>query len=129
MTRFDNGAGQMGTLTATGEIEPARAWAFGRSSVNGESSTTLSFFNPGADPALVNIGLVRSGSVARSRLLQQITVPPGRAVTVTIFGDGASKPPKLDAALVIDASRPVFVERTILAADEATTSAGVVVGS
>ena len=128
MTRFANGAGATGTLLATGATQPARAWAFGRSSVNGVSSTLLSFFNPGADPALVNIGLVRGGTVGRSRALQRITVPPGRAVTVTIFGDGASKPPKLDAALVIDADHPVFVERSIFATDEATTSAGVVVG-
>jgi hypothetical protein len=128
MTRFANGAGTTGTLLATGATQPARAWAFGRSSVNGVSSTLLSFFNPGADPALVNIGLVRGGTVGRSRALQRITVPPGRAVTVTIFGDGASKPPKLDAALVIDADHLVFVERSIFATDEATTSAGVVVG-
>jgi hypothetical protein len=48
---------------------------------------------------------------------------------VTLFGDGASKPPKLDGALVIDADEPIFVVRTIFSADEATMSPGVVVGS
>ena len=129
LTRFAGGTGDVGTVTALGGIEPARSWAFARSSVVGEQSTTLSFFNPGADPVSVNVATVRRGTVGRSHVLQNVSVPPGRAVTVDVFGGTGSKPPKLDAALTVDASEPIFVLRSIDATDEAATSVGAVVAN
>ena len=38
------------------------------------------------------------------------------------------KPSRLDAALIVDSSEPIFVERSIVATDEASSSIGVVVG-
>ncbi|MDP9333811.1 MAG: DUF5719 family protein [Actinomycetota bacterium] len=126
LTRFDDAPDIVGTVTAPGLFAPARGWAFARSRVNGERSTTLSLFNPGADAAVVGVGLVHDGRVERPSALQRVTVPPGRAVTVTVVG--GRQPSRFDAALTINASEPIFVERSIVATEEAASSVGVVVG-
>jgi Family of unknown function (DUF5719) len=125
LTRFDDAPDVVGTVTSPGAFAAARGWAFARSRVNGEGATTLSFFNPGADAAVVGVGLVHDGRVERPRPLQAVTVPPGRAVTVTVVG--GRKPSTRDAALTIDATEPIFVDRTIFATGEAASSVGVVV--
>ncbi len=94
--------------------------------MQGEQSTELSFFNPDAGPAVVSVGLVHGGRVDRPSALQRVRVPPGRAVTVVVVG--GRKPATFDAALTIDASVPVYVERSIVAAGEAANSVGAVVG-
>jgi hypothetical protein len=126
LTRFDDAPAIVGTVTGPGLIAPARGWAFARSRVNGERQTTLSLFNPGADAVVAGVGLVHDGRVERPSALQRVTVPPGRAVTVTVFG--GRRTPRFDAALIIDASDPIFVERSIVASGEAAGSVGVVVG-
>jgi hypothetical protein len=126
LTRFEDAPDVVGTVTAPGLVAPARSWAFGRSRVNGERSTTVSLFNPGAGAAVVGVSLVHDGRVERPSALQRVTVPPGRAVTVTVVG--GRQPSRLDAALTIDASEPIFAERSIVATDEAASSVGVVVG-
>jgi hypothetical protein len=126
LTRFDDAPDIVGTVTAPGVNVAARGWAFARSRANGERSTTVSLFNPGADAAVVGIGLVHDGKVERPSALERVTVPPGRAVTVTVVG--GRQPSRFDAAVTIDASEPIFVERLIIATDEAASSIGVVVG-
>ncbi len=126
LTRLGGAPGLVGTTTAPGEIVAARAWAFARSRVNGESSTTLTLFNPGAAAAVVGVGLVHDGRVDHPRSLQRVAVPPGRAVTLVVVG--GRKPSTHDAALTIGSSEPIFVSRSMFGADEATTSVGVVVG-
>ena len=125
LTRFDDAPAIVGTVTSPGAFAPARGWAFARSRVNGERATTLSFFNPGADAAVVGVGLVHDGRVERPSTLQRVTVPPGRAVTVTVVG--GRKPSTPDAALTIDASEPIFVDRSMVATGEAASSVGIVV--
>jgi hypothetical protein len=125
LTRFGAPA-VTGTVTSGGGVLAVRSWAFARSRVRGERSTTLSLFNPGAAPAAVNIGLVHDGTVDRPTGLQGVTVPPGRSVTLTVVG--GRRPPANDAALTIDASSPILVERLIVASDEAAASAGIVNG-
>jgi len=124
LTRFRDAPAVVGTVTSPGGVEPARDWSFGRSRVDGERSTSLSLFNPGAAPAVVNVGLVHDGKVDKPGALQNVTVPPGRAVTLVVVTRKTTTP---DAALIISASQPVFVERTILVADEASTAVGIVV--
>jgi hypothetical protein len=126
LSRFGDTPGLVGTVTSPGETAPARAWAFGRMRVEGERSTMLTLFNPGAGPAVAHIALVFHGRVQRSRSLQRVVVPPGRGTTVVVVG--GAKPPKFDGALTIDATEPVFVERTIVANGEVANSVGVVVG-
>jgi hypothetical protein len=126
LSRFGDAPGLVGTATSPGEVAPARAWAFGRMRAGDERSTMLTLFNPGAGPAVARIGLVFNGRVQRSKALQQVVVPPGRGITVVVVG--GAKPPKFDGALRIDATEPVFVERTIVANGEVANSVGVVVG-
>jgi hypothetical protein len=114
----------VGTVTSPGALVPARDWSFARNQVGGQhSTTTLSLFNPGAVPAVVNVGLAHDGKVDSPRALQNVTVPPGRAVTLAV----TAKTRTPDSAMVIAASQPVFAERTILVADEASTAVGIVV--
>jgi hypothetical protein len=126
LTRFENAPAIVGTVTSPGAFAPARGWAFARNRVSGERATTLSLFNPAAAAAVVDVGLVHDGRLERARVLQHITVPPGRAVTVTVVG--GRNPSKPDAALTINASEPIFVERSIIAGGEAASSVGIVVG-
>jgi hypothetical protein len=126
LTRFDDAPDLVGTVTSPGAVAPARSWAFALSRVNGERATTLSVFNPEADPAVVSIGLVHDGTVKRPRSLQRVTVPPGREITLTVVG--GPRPSTIDAALTIDSTTPIFVERSIVVRDEAVRSVGVVVG-
>jgi len=127
LSRFEAASGFVGTVTAPGAFAPARRWAFARSRVNGERSTTVSVFNPAAVPAVVDVGLVHDGQVERPSALQRVTVPPGRGITLTVVG--GRQPSPRDAALTIDAGEPIYVERSIVATDEAASSVGVVVGS
>ncbi len=124
LTRFDVAGSVVGTVMSEGGIAPARSWAFARSRVSGERTTTLSLSNPGATAAVVDIGLVHGGAVDRPAPLQNVTVPPGRAVTVVVVG--GAKPATFDAALTIDSSQAIFVERLIVAADEASSAVGIV---
>jgi hypothetical protein len=126
LTHFDDAPNVVGAVTSSGGIQPARAWAFARSVVRGERTTTLSFFNPGAEPSIVKIAFVHEGQVGHPPTVQHLTVPPGRALTISVVG--GRKPPTRDAALLIDATQPVFAQRLIVAADEVSSSAGVVVG-
>ncbi len=126
LTRYDDAPTAVGVVTSAGATVPARAWAFARSRVQGEQSTELSFFNPSAGPAVVSVGLVHGGRVDRPAALARVRVPPGRAVTVVVVG--GRKPATFDAALTIDASVPVYVERSIIAAGDAANSVGAVVG-
>ncbi len=125
LTRFQDPDTTVGVVTSPGGIAPASGWAFARDNAVGERSTTLSFFNPGADPAVVAVDLLIGGQVDKPAALQHVTVPPGRAVTVNVVG--GDRPTKLDAAIGITATEPIFATRTIVANDEASTSVGVVV--
>jgi hypothetical protein len=126
LTHFDDSPSVVGVVTALGGLQPARSWVFARSGVGAERSTTLSFFNPGAAPAAVAIAYVHEGVVGHPRTVQKLTVPPGRGITVSVVG--GRKPPTREAALLIDAGQPVYVERLIVATDEASSSLGVVLG-
>jgi hypothetical protein len=126
LTHFDDPPNVVGAVTSPGGIQPARAWVFARSVVRGERTTTLSFFNPGAEPSIVKITFVHEGQVGHPVTVQHLTVPPGRALTVSVVG--GRKPPTRDAALLVDATQPVFAQRLIVAADEVSSSVGVVVG-
>lgn len=126
LTRFGDAPDLVGTVTSPGAVAPARSWAFARSRVGGERTTTLSLFNPAAAPAVVGVGLVHDGSVDRPRALQNVTVPPGREVTLTVVG--GRTPSTHDAALTVDSNAPIFVQRSIVATGEAVSSIGIVVG-
>jgi hypothetical protein len=126
LTHFDDAPNVVGAVTSSGGIQPARAWAFARIVVGGVRTTTVSFFNPAAEPSIVKIAFVHAGQVGHPDTVQHLTVPPGRALTVSVVG--GRKPRADDAALLVDATQPVFAQRLIVAADEVSSSVGVVVG-
>ncbi len=125
-TRFGASGTVVGTATSPGGVSPSKAWAFARSRVPGERATTLSVYNPGAVTAVVGVGLAHGGGVDRPRALQNVKVGPGRAVTIVVVG--GRKPATFDAALVVGADLPVFVERLIVTSDEASSAVGIVAG-
>jgi hypothetical protein len=125
LTRFGAQRTLVGTVTMPGAIAPARSWAFGRSRVKREVSTTVTLFNPEASPATVDIALVGGGTVVRPRTLQKIKVPPGHALTVLVVG--GTKPAPNDAAITVDADQPVIASRLIMTSAQAASALGVVV--
>jgi hypothetical protein len=120
-SRFDLSSDGFGTTTAVGAITPARSYVFGRIRAPGSVSTTVSVFNPSAIAASVNIATTGGAAVER----QHVVVAPGGQATLTLPRPSRA-PAKPDAAVVLTSSQPVFVERSIVVTDEASTSPGVV---
>ena len=123
LTRFDDASDSVGTVTSAGAVGPSRSWAFARSLVAGERATTVSLFNPAAEPSVVDVALVHDGQVERPRSLQHVSIPPGRQVTLLVVG--GRKPSAHDAALTITATQAIYAERLIVATGEATRSVGI----
>jgi hypothetical protein len=126
-SRFDVASGGFATTTAMGAITPARAYAFGRSEPSGTVSTTISVFNPGSIAASIDLSTTSTGTVDRPSDLQHLVLAPGRQMTLTVPRD-RKKHAAVDAAVTLTSSQPVFVERSIVVEDEASSSAGVAAG-
>jgi hypothetical protein len=124
--RFDLPGG-VGTVTAMGAISPARSFAFARFNPGAGALTTISVQNPGAGPASVDITLTQGGVVQHPSGLQNLTVAPGRQLTVDI-PTVTRRRPAPDAALTLTSTQPVFAGRSIVVGDEASTSSGVDAG-
>jgi hypothetical protein len=124
-SRFDLTAGGFGTTTALGAITPARSYVFARTYPPHSVSTTFSVFNPSAVAASVDLMTTSGGSDDRAHI-QHVVIAPGGQKTLTLRP--ARKRATPDAAVTLTSSQPVFVERTIVVADEASTSAGAVGG-
>jgi hypothetical protein len=122
-TRSDLPSGGFGTATALGAITPARSYVFGRAHPSGSVSTTVSVFNPGAIAASVDLSTTGGTLVDR----QHVTIAPGGQATLTLRRRTRNRATP-DAAVVLNASQPVFAARSIVLADEASTSPGVVGG-
>jgi hypothetical protein len=122
-SRSDLASGGFGTTTAVGAITPARSYVFGRAHPAGSVATTVSVFNPSAISASVNISTTGGNTVDR----QHVVVAPGGQATLTLRRATRNRATR-DAAVVLTASQPVFVARSIVVTDEASTSPGVVGG-
>src|SRR5262249_53565171 len=109
-----------------GATEPLPAWAFAGSWIADEQTTELAVYNPEAAAAKVDVQIVRAGKVETPKRLQQVSVPPGGRLNITVFGNGTM--PRGDAALVVRSSGRIFVERSIVADDEIVRSSGVPAG-
>jgi hypothetical protein len=112
-----------GAMVTTGVSRPATSWVFGRSRVAGEQSALVAFTNPSSTEAHVDITLVHDGVAQRPAALQNVRVPGGRRVAVSL----ANVAQQHDAAVVITADRPVVAERTIAGLVDLTRTAGVTV--
>jgi hypothetical protein len=122
LTRGSQGSAQPGAATSLGAAQPARSWVFARDRVDSERSTTLAISNPFDQPARVDITVMHDGRVEHPRALQGITVAPGRRASVSIVG--GPRPSTTPSALVVDASAPVMVERSIIGATDVSRSPG-----
>jgi hypothetical protein len=125
-SRFQVASGALGTTTAMGAITPARAYVFGRIEPNGIESTTISVFNPSAIAAVVDLSTTSAGRLARRSDLQHVVIAPGGQTTLTLRD--AKRRAGVDAAVTLTSSQPIFVERSIVLKDEASSSAGVAAG-
>ncbi len=125
LSKYSVAGTAVGVASAIGTVDPHVTWAFARSHVSSERSTTLTVFNPGASAASIEIDLVHDGQRDRFETWRAIEVPPGQRVTTVVAGRG---PLRVDAGILVLASQPVFVERSIVGLDEVSRSAGVVFG-
>ena len=121
----ENGS-RSGVTTSIGVRDAMRSWVFARSVVNGERETSLAITNPTAAAAKVNVVFAQNNFLSFPGSLRAISVPSGRRVTVVLAGPGIKGRP--DAALLVDATAPVVVERLMVAPDESTRSPGVPAG-
>jgi hypothetical protein len=122
LTRYDGTP--PGITTALGVPAPARMFALARSAVSRQRGTTLAVLNPNAAPERVNVGIVRDGRIDRPPALQDVGVPPGRRVDLTVVGAD----PRTFGALLVEASGAVFVERSIVGSDELARTVAVAAG-
>ncbi len=125
ITHATTNNGQPGVATSFGTDAPAQTWLFARNRVDGERATTLAILNQLATPATVNVALAHGGTVDRPAALQAITVPGGRQLIVTVAG--GRRPPATDAAIIVESSAPVSVERTVSGNGDFGRSPGVAV--
>ena len=118
--------GPFGLDGTLGAPAAASRWIFPFSSAPGVQITQLSVFNPAAAPARVGIVRVHGGRVEQPSAWKSIVVAPGKRTDVTV----ASNTPRLpdDAAIVVQASAPVFVERSIATSSDASRSVGFAAG-
>jgi hypothetical protein len=106
--------------------QPKVSVVFPSGGIPGGQGTLLSFVDQQAAPARVDVTLVRRGRTIRPTVLQGIVVRPGSRRTVRVVG--GSQPPGNDTAIIVTSSVPVFVQRSMLGADDAAISGGVTVG-
>jgi hypothetical protein len=123
--RYGTARASGGAVLATGVIEPARDWVFGRTRVTNERGGRIDIANPGTEPVDVSLAFVHDGGVDEPASLQKITVPANRRVAVTISNVAGLEP--TDAAVIVRASGPVVAERIVASGNERTRSAGIVV--
>ena len=108
-----------------GAPQPKVSVVFPSGGVTGGQGTLLSFVDQQAAPARVDVTLVRRGRTIRPTVLQGIIVRPGSRRTVRVAGGNR---PSRDTAIIITASVPVFVQRSMLGANDAAISGGVTIG-
>jgi hypothetical protein len=121
LAHHGDGADRRGVTASFGAVSAQKSWVFARSRVGGERSTQLSFSNDLAAPARVSVSLVHDGRTENPPKLQNVAVPGGQRVTVTV-------PVSDDAGLLVEATSPVVVERSILGASDTSRSVGIVAG-
>jgi hypothetical protein len=126
LTRGAANSAQAGAATSLGSPQPARSWVFARDRVDRERSTTLAILNPLAQAARVDVFVLHDGQVERPDGLQGITVGPSHRASVRVVG--GRRPAAAPRALIVDASAPVVVERSIVATGDVSRSVGIAVG-
>jgi hypothetical protein len=109
-----------------GAIGPQTEWTFALSRVTDEQETLLSFVDPQAVAADVDVDVVAGGTTAKPKALQSLTVPSGGRLTVRVAGAKIS--PAVNAALVVHSTVPVVVDRTLSSTGDDAITTGIPTG-
>jgi hypothetical protein len=111
---------ESGVSTTAGVAREAKGWVFARSRVADEHATILALVNSGTAEVQASVALVHDGVVDELPELQGVTVAPSRPTIVTL-----SDLSPTDAAVVVTATGPVSVQRTLFGAAEQSTAMGI----
>jgi hypothetical protein len=124
ISRFDGARDStLGAATSVGSTAPARRWVIARTRALGQRSTSIALSVPGLEPARVVVTIVHGGHTDRPETLQQLKIAPGERFVVPLAGTRALT--RVDAAVVITSSVPIFAESTIYADTDATRAPGI----
>jgi hypothetical protein len=119
VSRADAGV-EAGVSATPGTPRGASRWVFARSRVAEERATIFAIVNPSGQAVEASFALVREGRVEELPELQGIAVAPSRPTTVTLSELVAD-----DAAVVVTATGPVAVQRSLWGAAEQSAAPGV----
>jgi hypothetical protein len=111
---------ESGVSTTAGAALAADRWVFARSRVADEHATILSLVNSGPTEVQASVALVHDGVVEELPELQGVTVAPSRPTVVTL-----SDLSPTDAAVVVTATGPIAVQRSLFGAAEQSTALGI----
>jgi hypothetical protein len=126
LERLNDSAAGSGATTSLGFTSTAASWVFARSHADVAQGSGLALLNSLAQNVTVNVALVRDGQVFRNKELQHLTIAGGRRSSLTIVqGDAKASP---IAAVLVEASAPIVVERQMAGESDVSRSVGVVVG-
>jgi len=124
ISRFDGQHGStLGATMTVGSTSPARRWVIARTRMVGQQETSIALSDPGLQAALVAVAIVHSGRVDRPEALQRMKIAPGERFVLPPAAQRASG--RVDAAVLITSSVPIFAESTIYAARDATRAPGI----
>lgn len=117
LAHYNGSASGSGSATLTGTAEPASRWIVPQVGAAG-LTTVLAVANPNVRPVTVDVAVVRAGDVGRPADLQGIEIAANQRFGVDLR-DAAGP----GAALVVTASDPVVVERSLYGAGDASRAA------
>ncbi len=123
LSRYGGRKVALGATTSMGSTVPARTWVIARTRVVDERSTSISVMNNGIVAAHISVQVVHAGIVDRPDTLQDFMIAPNSSDLLPADIAGASY--RRDAAVVISADAPIFVESTIYAQRDATRTPGI----
>ena len=87
-------------------------------------TAVLAVANPGAVAATVSVGIVRAGATERPPDMQDIAVGPGQRVEFSLTNALGPN----EGAVVVDATEPVVVNRSLYSTDDISRSEAIVGG-
>jgi len=125
--RLNDSPAGSGATTSLGFTNSATSWVFARSRADVSHGSSLALLNSLAQNVTVNVALVRDGQVIRSKELQHLVIPGGHRSSLTVVRGDAKRASPI-AAVLVEASAPVVVERQMAGDTDVSRSVGVAVG-
>jgi hypothetical protein len=104
-------ASRLGVLDVLGGRATSTRWLLAAGATNPSTDEWVAVLNPGPQPATFSVRALAAGQMLDVEGLQRVAVAPGQRSAVRL-GDHIRRD---DLALVVDADRPVVVERDVYA--------------